>query len=339
MSSCYCNTPYLLNLKLKTLHKYPLKKTIDVNMLYKNLKSSIPELTNQFCILKKRTNEISKSLNKIKLVTNNCNSSRSNYNSLSKSIRTTPNISNYNYDYSYLSQKPLLKSYQNINIQNRNNLLNYKCNTKSNNKIKLNFNYSSEFNSPNKINNNRNYSAINTKREKRNDINKYALNFEKSNGNIKRNEINKYEYEKEIKKLNKKIYEKDKIILKMKGIIDDTFNKLDRRKKINNQLIRNEILNSKNDKNYWINNKFNFNKNNNIYENKRYKNNTNQRIERNVYKRKKLDVNNNKFNNLANEYSDYYNNKTYEDNMELKWEEIRKLNKKADNLLNGNQNN
>ena len=370
MRSCYCNTPYILNLKLKSLNQYPLIKNSDINTLYKNLKASIPALTNQFCVLKRRTDEINNSLNKIKLVTDNYETSRSFYNSLPKNSKFSPNIlntnNNYYYNFSYLSPKPVLKSFQNYNIQRRNNTFNYKNNTKNNNyKTHLNFDYDYDLNIPNKKYNNRNYSAKYITREKNNNINNYNLYSPINNNSDKKNGINKEEYEKKLKKLNEKIYEKDILINKMEGIIDDTFNKLNIRKK-NNYLAKSEVLNLKNnndfmindklnkfknnniygniryknDNNYEINNKINNDKNNRIYVNKRYNNDVNERIQKNKYKRKKFnsnDIPNNNYNNGYNE--DFYNNKTSEDNMDLKWDEIRKLNKKMNNLLDKNKNN
>ena len=194
----YCNcTPYTLNSKLKNF--YPATRNNDLNKLYKHLSDSIPELTNQFCCLKNKTKALNKSLNKIQIIYNNnftTNRSCSNY--FSKNIKSSPNISDSYYNYSYKSPKPVTKPCHNHNIkyQYQNNLLNnkynikHKCcncginNIKNNNKIKLNFNYDSYTDNPlrnyNKLNN-RNKSAINMIRNDYNDKYNNLNNYNKDN--------------------------------------------------------------------------------------------------------------------------------------------------------------
>ena len=138
MNSFYRGTPYSLNKKLKNLHKFELRKKHDINILYKNLNDSIPDLTNSFCFLKNRTNALNKSLNKIPIIYSNFITSNSNYNSNSNSriIRTSPNLSSNFNNYSYLSPKPVLKPYINTN-KNNNIKFNIECFAGDNNSINL----------------------------------------------------------------------------------------------------------------------------------------------------------------------------------------------------------
>jgi hypothetical protein len=375
MRSYFYSTPYTLNLKLKKL--YPVTRNNNINMLYKNLNDSIPELTNQFCCLKNRTQALNKSLNKIPIVYNNSNftTNRSYRNYFSKSIKTTPNATSSYYNYSYISPKPIIKSYpyQNSNINKFNNInyknkiLNYNYDNKykyansnlnDNNQIKLHFNYDTYTDNPIKNYNklkNRNYSAINMirnnyKDNKYHNLNSYDLNNNNDNySNLnynfnynKANEKNKNEYEEKFQKLNNEINEKDKIIHHMQGVLDDTMDELNK-KNHENSILQSEILELKAKSNYEIKNNINDLKNNNDYEkeNKTYNNSyIQERIKKNRHRRKNYNINNQKYNtyNKSNNNNDYHMNKLDSANMDLKWEEIRKLNKKMDNLLYKNEN-
>ena len=84
-------------------------------------------------------------------------------------------------------------------------------------------------------------------------------------------------------------------------------------------------------------------KNNNDYEkeNKTYNNSyIQERIKKNRHRRKNYNINNQKYStyNKSNNNNDYHMNKLDSANMDSKWEEIRKLNKKMDNLLYKNEN-
>ena len=140
--------------------------------------------------------------------------------------------------------------------------------------------------------------------------------------------------------MNEKINEKDKIINNKKGIIDDTMNKLNKKNK-DNILLQNEISNLKKRNNYIVNNNNNINNYDNNRYNNRYNNNSiNNRIKKYKYDRKYYNEKNKNNNNekLYNNNNNYFNSSSYEEKMDLKWEEIRKLNKKMDNLLLKNKN-
>ena len=181
MSSNCCSTPYRLNLKLKNIRKNPMAKSLDINTLYKSLNNSIPTITNKLCVLKNKTRELSKSLNRIPIVYNNFNTRSVNYSYLSPNIKTSPNISRSDYNYSYVSPKPALKQYMGNNNNNlQYSMLNYDYgtnykNNNSNSNIKLNYNYNST--NPIRKYYNRNYSAINiSKNNYRNNFNNHIHN-------------------------------------------------------------------------------------------------------------------------------------------------------------------
>ena len=385
MNSFYRGTPYSLNKKLKNLNKFELRKNHDINILYKNLNDSIPDLTNSFCFLKNRTNALNKSLNKIPIIYSNFITSNSNYNSNSNSriLRTSPNISSNFNNYSYLSPKPVLKPYintnKNNNIKKTNNILKYKNisqnlfgnnNPKNYNQININYkkisdiynpfskyklNYSrnnSNYKSKNnnaiiklkkhiKSNyNNKNYSAINMLRDA-NKFHKLKINsINYGNNNIGNNsEITNNSFKIQIQKLNAKIDEKDKIILNMQGIINETFCKLKQKDK-ENSLLKSEIFELKSKNNYELNKGFiDTNSNINFKESNKNENYSNiiGRIKKNKHKRIIYVVNNNKNKDKNyNKKDNKNNNNRKKDNNEVfdrKWEEIRKLNKKLDNLL------
>ena len=324
-----------------------MSKKDDINKAYKNLKASIPAITKHFHYLKNRT----KSLYEIPIIHNNSYFNSSYFNPLSRNMLTSLNISNYdyNYNYSFLSPKPVLKPYyNNNNIKLKNNILNYKLNSyrfgneniKNNSQNKPFFKYDFESNYPIpkfNIYNKRNYSDNPIKKNKNtNNIKNNEFNFEDNNNLSTTRDLDKEKYEYKFKKLNEKINEKDKLIYKMKGIIDDTFNKLDNKKK-ENSILKNEILElkekSKSERNHNLtrannNNIYNKVKNNNIR-------NIKERVKKNKVDRKKYNANENKINNYYKIYynNDNYNNKNYEEKMEQKLDDIRKLNIKMDNLL------
>lgn len=365
MSSNCCSTPYRLNLKLKNIRKNPMTKSLDINALYKSLNNSIPTITNKLCVLKNKTRELSKSLNRIPIVYNNFNTRSVNYSYLSPNIKTSPNISSSDYNYSYVSPKPALKQYMGNNNNNlQYSMLNYDYgtnykNNNSNSNIKLNYNYNST--NPIRKYYNRNYSAINiSKNNYRNNFNNHIHNnmnnnescasYRRRNDNNLNNINNHYngfnkssqidtnKYELKFNKLNQQICEKDKIINKMQDLIDDTLEKLNQKNK-ENSLLQSELLKLKTKSNFNLNN--NYPKN--IYENKRYKNNRNyhyenEHIQKNRNKRKTYDINSQKNYCRSFYYNNTYNNND-EEKMENKWEEIRKLNKKMDNLLQRNGSN
>ena len=359
MSSNCSSTPYRLNLKLKNIRKNPMAKSLDINTLYKSLNNSIPTITNKLCVLKNKTRELGKSLNRIPIVYNNFNTRSVNYSYLS------PNISRSDYNYSYVSPKPALKQYMGNNNNNlQYSMLNYDYgtnykNNNSNSNIKLNYNYNST--NPIKKYYNRNYSAININKNnysnnfnnhihnkmnnnecsasyrRRNDNNLNNINNH-YNGFNKSSQIDTNKYELKFNKLNQQICEKDKIINKMQDLIDDTLEKLNQKNK-ENSLLQSELLKLKTKSNFNLNN--NYPKN--IYENKRYKNNSNyhyanEHIQKNRNKRKTYDINSQKNYCRSSYYNNTYNNND-EEKMENKWEEIRKLNKKMDNLLQRNGSN
>ena len=385
MSSYYCGTPYSLNIKLKNLNKFELKKNPDINKLYKNLNDSIPALTNSFCFLKNRTNALNKSLNKIPIIYSNFISNNSNYNSFSGKIRTSPNISSNFNNHNYLSPKPVLKPYLNNKNTNtdiinpKNNIIKYKNisknllgnnnNLKKYNQIKLHYKTNSDIYNPlikykvnysknNSINkknsiipklnknnnyNNKNYSAINMLRDnyKFRKMKNYSINY--GFCNIKNNdEIINDSYKKQIQKLNEKIDEKDKIIFNMQGIINETFYKLNQKDK-ENSLLKSEIFELKSKNNYELNRdnidtKSNINNNENRKDDK-YISNIKGKIKKYKHKKNYYILKNNKNkdkdknNNIGGNKNNNNRKKENKDPFDDKWEEIRKLNRKLDNLL------
>ena len=378
MYSYHLNTPYNLNTKLHSLNKYSLLNNADINILYKNLNNSIPELTNQFTFLKNRTKALNRSLNKIPVIYNNLttnpktniiintNSKTTTYSTYTRDIKTSPNLltPNYffsNYSTSYMFPKPVLKPYIEknnsrpySNLLDNNRFKNKFINNikKNDNQMKFNHNYisgNSRENNPIKKfalrNNNKNNSVINMIRDnyRHNKMKNYGIGL-KNNINTNKSEnknksvLNKIKnpYKTEINKLNKKIDEKDKIIHKMQGIIDDTFYKLNKKNE-ENSLLQSEILELKSRSNFDINNNYLGTSNNNNNDKKISNlNNTemNERIKKIKYKRKKHVVKNN---NINNRYKTFNRNELNKMNhtidFDIKWEEIRKLNKKMDSLL------
>ena len=346
MNNYYNSTPYRLNLKLKKLNRN-LSQDFDINRLYNNLNESMPLIANQFCSLKNRTKILNKALNKIPII--NIETNCSYYNDLSRSYFTSPiktKSTNY-YNIPYKSPKPVLKSLNKID----NDFTNYQNITKYKNKI----NYNNG--NPNKLHHNysnSNYELGNpilTNHNKRNNIYNDTMNNNidnKSNNlyfSFKNNKaINDYNNDKDIieqkfKRLNQKIYEKDKIINEMKGIIDNTYDKLNKKNK-ENSMLQSEILELKskcNESNY---NDF---KNSNIQENSRNNTYNNYNIENEyIYpnKRKhKLNIINNNEQRPRGNYNSYNFNGPIKGKSDIRCEEIRKINKKMDNLLNKNENN
>lgn len=374
MSSGYYNTPYSLNLKLKNLNNYTSTKNDDINILYTDLNNSIPSITNHLWFLKKKTRELNKSLNGIPVIYKNCHTSRENYKRYSSIKKKLPNISSshYNYKYSYASPKPVLKQYKSNNISHHNNnLLYYKysnnCKFHNLKYHKNKLNYDSIVNNP--INLNRNYSKINTNRNNykyNNNLNKLCVSYIK-NDNV--NNINRFNrscefannflYKRQFTKLKEQLGEKDKIINKMRGLINDTLEQLNLKNK-ENSLLQSELSELKAKKifkikmknNYPINNKKNkinenkeYNNNyqkenvkkNNNYENKRYNNNLKEIVKKKKNK-KNYNLNSQKNSNRNTYYNNNYN--IFDnDNLGNKWEEIRKLNKKMENIILQNENN
>ena len=304
MYSYHLNTPYNLNTKLHSLNKYSLLNNADINILYKNLNNSIPELTNQFTFLKNRTKALNRSLNKIPVIYNNLttnpktniiintNPKTTTYSTYTRDIKTSPNLltPNYffsNYSTSYMFPKPILKPYIEknnsrpySNLLDNNRFKNKFINNikKNDNQMKFNHNYisgNSRENNPIKKfalrNNNKNNSVINMIRDnyRQNKMKNYGIGF-KNNINTNKSEnknksvLNKIKnpYKTEINKLNKKIDEKDKIIHKMQGIIDDTFYKLNKKNE-ENSLLQSEILELKSRSNFDISNNYLGTSNNN----------------------------------------------------------------------------
>ena len=376
MQSFYSNTPYNLNLKLHTLHKNPLRKNADVNILYKNISNSIPELTNQFFFLKNRTKTLNLSLNKIPIISNNLNtnpnsnSTKTTYSSYLRNLKmkVSPNVINYNYTSNLISPKPVLKPYMGDNqIKQYSNLLSNKkykhkllennLNNDSQMKLNYNFTYGKSTNSNpikkfSQINNNKNHSSINMIRDKYryNKMRNFGLGLDLKNNDI--NKINnkslvhkinriKNPYREEIIKLNKKLAEKDNIIHKMRGVIKDTFYKLNKKNE-ENSLLQSEIIEVKSKNNYNIdkwNNKAGIRSKNNYYKILYSGNNSkiNEKFKKNKNRRKKHFVKN--INNRYETYNRNEYNKTYNNiDFDTKWEEIHKLNKKMDNLLHKNEN-
>ena len=390
MNSHYCSTPYKLNIKLKKLNRNRnITKSVDLNRLYNNLSQSIPLITNQFCYLKKKTKALNRTLSNIPIINNNINyinTNRTNFNSFSQSGITSPiKLNNYN-DFSYISPKPEFNQYNKAN----NNFLNYKNDikykdknnkiNKSNSQMKLNFKYRSNKNNnyPIKSNHFRNNSFIDIMNN-----NNYYINQNDNNNDNKedcftfknncmtnnnKNDIDKEIYEQQYQKLNQQICEKDKIINKMKGIINDNYDKIDKKNK-ENSMLQSEIIelksrtnesNYNNFKNsniyensrYNYNNKdnnnynFNHNNNNNIYNNNNnynynYNNNyMSENSNNNVNRRKNYSLNYQNYNGCNGYKVGSYNsnniNEPKNEKMDEKWEEIRILNKKMDNLLQKN---
>ena len=347
MNSHYCSTPYNLNLKLKELNKYNnLRKNGNINLLYKNLNDSIPAITSQFCFLKNRTNALNKSLTKIPLINNNVDIDRMNKNNFSRSYKESPNILNYS-NYSYISPKPIFRPYKTNNFTQKSTEIKYHpynlmnkyedTNFKNNSQIELNFKYDSIMDNPIKTYskcNNRNYSDIIKNRNNcnykcHNSVNNNSLALQKNYYFNKYNEYNKDINDEHFKKLNNQIIEKDKIIDKMKGIIDDTFDKLNKKNQ-ENYLLQSEIIELKSRRKFDINRDVNDNEKNNNIENNRYNNKIKEK-QKIIFHKKKNYKNHKKHKRYQN-YKDYN-----EENMEQKWEEIRKLNKKMDDLLYKNK--
>ena len=368
MNSYYNNTPYKLNLKLKNINKN-LSQNIDINGLYNNFNDSTPLLISQFCSLKNRVNVLNKTLNKIPMISHIIDSGRSYNNNYSRNLLTSPIKStktNY-YKIPYKSPKPVLKPLNKIN----NNYTSYQNMTKHKNKINhkngiftknshLFSNSNSYFNydliNPlikshyrrNKIN----IDSMNDdgNKNKKNNKNKYnrsnktnSLWFTFKNNNSVNNSNNRDIYEQKFKKLNQEINEKNKIIDKMKGIIDDTYDKLNKKNK-ENSMLQSEIIELKsryNESNY-----DNF-KNNNIQENSRY--NTYNNYNNNYINEKPYKYPNKRKNNLniikninncrRGNYNIYNLNEPDKVKVDESWKEIRKINKKMDNLLNKNEKN
>ena len=366
MSSSYCNTPYSLNLKLKNLNNYTLTKNVDINKLYNDLNNSIPSITNNLCFLKKTTRELNKSLNGIPVIHRNCHTNRENYKYYSSIQKTLPNISSSYYTYSYASPKPVLKQYKNSIINHHNNnLLFYKygknySNINLNHKNKLN--YDSIINNPINRYLNRNYSKINTninKYKHNNNLNKLCV-FTKNSDNV--NNINSFNkscdfnnyflYKRQLKKFKEQLGEKDKIINKMRDLINDTLEQLNLKNK-ENSLLQSELSELKSKKIFKMKNNYPINnKKNNNNENKKYNNNYQKENAKKIinYENKKYNNNlqecakkkkNKKNNNLNSQKNN--NRNTYikfdKKNLGNNWEEIRKLNKKMENLLQKNENN
>jgi uncharacterized coiled-coil protein SlyX len=366
MNSYYNNTPYKLNLKLKNINKN-LSQNIDINGLYNNFNDSTPLIISQFCSLKNRVNVLNKTLNKIPMISHIIDSGRSYNNNYSRNLLTSPIKStktNY-YKIPYKSPKPVLKPLNKIN----NNYTSYQNMTKHKNKINhkngnftknshLFSNSNSYFNydliNPlikshyrrNKIN----IDSMNDDGNKKNNKNKYnrsnktnSLWFTFKNNNSVNNSNNRDIYEQKFKKLNQEINEKNKIIDKMKGIIDDTYDKLNKKNK-ENSMLQSEIIELKsryNESNY-----DNF-KNNNIQENSRY--NTYNNYNNNYINEKPYKYPNKRKNNLniikninncrRGNYNIYNLNEPDKVKVDESWKEIRKINKKMDNLLNKNEKN
>ena len=376
MHSFYSNTPYNLNIKIHSLHRNPLRKNADINILYKNISNSIPELTNQFIFLKSRTKNLNLSFNKIPLISNNLNtnpnsnSTKTTYSSYLRNLKAkaSPKLINYNYTSTLPSPKAVLKPYMADNhIIKYNNLLisnKYKHKLLENklkydNQMKLSYNLTygkSINNNPIKKfsqinNNNKNHSSINMIRDKyRYDkMRNLGLGLDLKDNDINKisnksliNKINRIKnpYREEINKLNKKLAEKDNIIHKMRGVIKDTFYKLNKKDE-ENSLLQSEILEMKSRNNYDLdkgnnkagiriksgNNKKFFSENNSKI---------NKKITKNKYKTKKHLVNN--INNRYKVYNRNEYNKTYNNiDFDVKWEEIHRLNKQMDNILYKNE--
>ena len=331
-------TPYKLNLKLKKLNRN-LTNNTELNSLYNNINASIPLITSHFCYLKNRINSLNKSLNNIPIACKMLDTSRVKYQNNISNLFTSKNNSNYYNDY-YTSPKPVSK-YTKINKNILNDKYDKKCNDiniNRNNHFKLNYNYRSNFNSncdkPIKLKHNRNRSCLNMLNNnnnfysKNNISNNIPLGYNNNNKSI----CNDFEemYKDKYENLSQQICEKDKIIDKMQGVINDTFNQLNRKKK-ENSMLKSEIIELKsrcNDSNF-----YDFN-NNNICENSKqnYSNYKNDISNMNININKKR-------NYLSCDYKRNYNNDDPDKkSMDMKWEEIRKLNERMDKLLYENEN-
>ena len=332
-----CGTPYKLNLKLKKLNRN-LTSNIELNRLYNNINASIPLITSQFCYLKNRINSLNKSLNNIPIACRMLDTSRVNCHNNITNLFTSKNNSNYYNDY-YTSPKPVSK-YTKINKNFLNDKYSKKCNDKNinrDNQFKLNYNYRSNYNSncdkPIKLKHNRNRSCLNMINNNNNFYTKNNINNNIPLGyNNNKSICNDYNeiYKDKYEDLSQQICEKDKIIGKMQGVINDTFNQLNRKKK-ENSMLQSEIIELKsrcNDSNI-----YNL-KNNNICNNSKQ-----------YYSNYKIDIpdmniNANKKRNYLS--CDFARNISNDDpdkkSMDMKWEEIRKLNQRMDKLLYENEN-
>jgi len=330
-----CGTPYKLNLKLKKLNRN-LTSNTELNRLYNNINASIPLITSQFCYLKNRINSLNKSLNNIPIACRILDTSRVNCHNNITNLFTSKNNSNYYNDY-YTSPKPVSK-YTKINKNFLNDKFGKKCNDKNikrDNQFKLNYNYKSIYNSncdkPIKLKHNRNRSCLNMINNNNNFYTKNNINNNIPLGYNNKSICNDYNeiYKDKYEDLSQQICEKDKIIGKMQGVINDTFNQLNRKKK-ENSMLQSEIIELKsrcNDSNI-----YNL-KNNNICENSK------------LYSNYKIDIPdmninaNKKRNYLSCDFARNINNDDPDKkSMDMKWEEIRKLNQRMDKLLYENQN-
>ena len=347
MNNYYNSTPYRLNLKLQKLNRN-LSQDFDINRLYNNLNESMPLIANQFCSLKNRTKILNKALNRIPKM--NIETESSYYNNLSRSILTSPiktKTTNY-YSTPYQSPKPILKRLNKIdnNFTNYQNSIKYKnrINPNNDNQNKLHHNYSNSIYNlaykRNNIYNDTMNNNINNKNKNNKSNNAKNLYFSfKNNNAINDNDNDKDMIEQKFQKLNQQIYEKDKIINEMKGIIDNTYDKLNKKNK-ENSMLQSEIMELKsrhNESNY---NDF---KNSNIQENSRYDiynnyNNEKEFIYPNKRKHKLNYIKNNDKGQRGN-YNSYNFNGPIKEKTDTRCEEIRKINKKMDNLLNKNENN
>ena len=373
MNSFYNNTPYKLNLKLKNINRN-LSQNIDINGLYYNFNDSTPLLISQFCSLKNRVNVLNKALNRIPMISQIKDTSRSYNNNFSRNLYTSPiktTKTNY-YKIPYKSPKPVLKPLNKINKIN-NNYTSYQNITKHKNKINhKNDNFIRNGHFYSNSNSYYNYDLVNPlirSHYRRNKINIDSMNDDGNDGN-KNNNNNKNKcnrsnktkslcftfknnnslnnsnnrdiYEQKFKKLNQQINEKDKIIDEMKGIIDDTYNKLNKKNK-ENSMLQSEIMELKSRYNGSNYNNFK----NNIQENNRYdtfinnnSNYTNEKPYKYPNKRKhNLNIIRNINNCQKGNYNIYNLNEPNKAKFDENWEEIRKINKKMDSLLNKNEKN
>ena len=333
-----CGTPYKLNLKLKKLNRN-LTSNTELNRLYNNINASIPLITSHFCYLKNRINSINKSLNNIPIACKMLDTSRVNCHSNITNLFTSKNNPNYYNDY-YTSPKPVSK-YIKINKNFFNDKYGKKYNDKNikrDNQFKLNYNYRSNYKSncdkPIKLKHNRNRSCLNMINNNTNFYNKSNINndmplgYNNNNKSICNNFNEKYKDKYE--NLSQQICEKDKIIGRMQGIINDTFNQLNRKKK-ENSMLQSEIIELKsrcNDSNF-----YDF-KNYSICENSKqyYANNKIDIPDMNINVNKKR-------NYLSYDFARSHNNNDPDKiSMDMKWEEIRKLNRRMDKLLYENEN-
>ena len=339
MNSFYNNTPYKLNLKLKNINRN-LSQNIDINGLYYNFNDSTPLLISQFCSLKNRVNVLNKALNRIPMISQIKDTSRSYNNNFSRNLYTSPiktTKTNY-YKIPYKSPKPVLKPLNKINKIN-NNYTSYQNITKHKNKINhKNDNFIRNGHFYSNSNSYYNYDLVNPlirSHYRRNKINIDSMN---DDGNDNNRDI----YEQKFKKLNQQINEKDKIIDEMKGIIDDTYNKLNKKNK-ENSMLQSEIMELKSRYNGSNYNNFK----NNIQENNRYdtfinnnSNYTNEKPYKYPNKRKhNLNIIRNINNCQKGNYNIYNLNEPNKAKFDENWEEIRKINKKMDSLLNKNEKN